>query len=131
MRGVKLEIVDEVNEAAGRRLNIDPDSLDRALINLTENALRHSPQGGSVVLGLTPIGSELLMTVDDDGPGVPPEIRENLFNKFSQGNRASRGKIGLGLYFCRITAETWGGEVGQENRPEGGSRFWIRLPLVV
>ena len=131
MRGVKLDIANEVNEGIGRRLAIDSDSLDRALINLTENALRHSERGKRVVLTLTPLDSELLITVDDEGPGVPPEIRGRLFKKFSQGaDLASRGKIGLGLYFCRITAETWGGEVGQENRHEGGSRFWIRVPLV-
>jgi signal transduction histidine kinase len=129
MRGVKLKIVNVIHEEVARRIAIDPDSLNRALINLTENALRHSPRGKSVVLTLKALDNELLMTVDDEGEGVPEEIRDRLFNKFSQGNdRASRGKIGLGLYFCRITAETWGGEVGQENRSQGGSKFWIRLP---
>ncbi len=131
MRGVLLEINNEVHQGADRRVAIDSDSLDRALINLAENALRHSPRGKRVVLTLTQLASEVLITVDDEGPGVPADIRDRLFNKFSQGgDRASRGKIGLGLYFCRITAETWGGEVGQENRAEGGSRFWIRLPSV-
>ncbi len=130
-RGVQLEITDRTVEGEERRLTIERDSLVRALINLTENALWHSRRGAKVTLGVEGKGPDIVITVDDRGPGVPDEMRSRLFQKFGRGDQLSRGKVGLGLYFCRITAETWGGEVGQENRPEGGSRFWIRLPRFV
>ena len=55
------------------------------------------------------------------------EIASQLFQKFAQGKKG-KGKIGLGLYFCRITVKHWGGEIGHEPREQGGTRFWFRLP---
>lgn len=108
----------------------EQSKLDRVISNLIENALRHSPPHSTVTVGCHTEGAHdeiVRVTVDDQGPGVPPEIESQLFQKFSQGKKG-RGKIGLGLYFCRITVEYWGGEIGHEPRPEGGSRFWFRLP---
>lgn len=101
--------------------------LERIFSNLIENALRHSPPGSTVRVSLDDEGDSVRMTIDDQGPGVPPAIAATLFQKFAQGKGKS-GKIGLGLYFCRITVEHWGGTIGQENGPQGGSRFWFRLP---
>lgn len=102
--------------------------LERIYSNLIENALRHSPAQSTVTVGLHNEGEQVLVTIDDEGPGVPPEAGAALFQKFSQG-KSGKGKIGLGLYFCRMTVEKWGGSIGQENRAEGGSRFWFRLPM--
>jgi signal transduction histidine kinase len=102
--------------------------LERIFSNLLENALRHSPSNSQITVGLSDEGDEVMVTIDDQGPGVPAEVAGDLFQKFSQGQGGGRGKIGLGLYFCRITVEKWGGTIGQENRAEGGSRFWFRLP---
>ncbi len=101
--------------------------LDRVVSNLIENALRHSPANSTVTAGCYDEGDQVLVAIDDEGPGIPPEIAPQLFQKFAQGNKG-RGKIGLGLYFCRITVEHWGGEIGQQPRPKGGTRFWFRLP---
>jgi len=101
--------------------------LQRVFANLIENGLRYSPAGSTVAVSLVDEGPSVLAAIDDQGPGVPPEVQHQLFQKFSQGKRG-KGKIGLGLYFCRITVEHWGGEIGQSSRPEGGSRFWFRLP---
>lgn len=101
--------------------------LERVFSNLIENALRHSPPGSAVTVGLRDEGEFLRATIDDQGPGVPPAVAATLFQKFAQGKGKS-GKIGLGLYFCRITVEHWGGTIGQERAPSGGSRFWFRLP---
>nr|MDJ0773505.1 ATP-binding protein [Mastigocoleus sp. MO_167.B18] len=54
---------------------------------------------------------------------------QSLFKKFYQGKDKS-GKSGLGLYFCRITIERWGGKIGYSPRPQGGSCFWFRLPKI-
>ncbi len=101
--------------------------LDRVLANLLENALRYSPRGATVTIGLRDEGSTILTTVDDEGPGVPEALGKQLFQKFVRGKEHA-GKIGLGLYFCRVTVEGWGGEIGYRPRESGGTRFWFRLP---
>ncbi len=101
--------------------------LERVISNLIENALRHSPANSTVTVGCYDEGENILVAVDDEGPGIPPEVAPTLFQKFSQGKKG-RGKIGLGLYFCRITVEHWYGEIGHSPRDKGGTRFWFRLP---
>ncbi|MDQ3011331.1 MAG: HAMP domain-containing histidine kinase [Acidobacteriota bacterium] len=101
--------------------------LERVLSNLIENALRYSPANSTVTIGCEDEGERMLITIDDEGPGIPPEVVPALFQKFAQGKKG-RGKIGLGLYFCRITIEHWGGEIGHAQREKGGTRFWFRLP---
>lgn len=70
--------------------------------------------------------NHIVLSVMDRGAGVSPEMADNLFKKFSQGKKKA-GKVGLGLYFCRITVERWGGKIGYSPRPNGGSQFWARL----
>ncbi|QSJ20732.1 ATP-binding protein [Nostoc sp. UHCC 0702] len=72
----------------------------------------------------------VLLVVDDQGSGVPPKMVNTLFQKFFQGKDKS-GRVGLGLYFCRITVERWGGKIGYFPRQTGGSKFWFRLPRPV
>jgi signal transduction histidine kinase len=101
--------------------------LERVISNLVENALRYSPANSAVTVGLHDEDDKVLITIDDDGPGIPPELAGSLFQKFTQAKNRT-GKIGLGLYFCRITVEHWGGEIGNLAREQGGTRFWFRLP---
>ncbi|MCC6554484.1 MAG: HAMP domain-containing histidine kinase [Polyangiaceae bacterium] len=100
--------------------------LFRVLSNLVENAIRFTPAGGSVRVALHDDPGGARVTVEDEGPGVPPDLVSRLFQKLSRGYDPASG-IGLGLYFCRITVEGWGGAIGYEARPEGGARFWFRL----
>lgn len=100
--------------------------LVRVLGNLIENALRHSPTGGRITLSTEREGHTIRVNVDDEGPGVPKEVLPHLFELFAGGSPGRTG-TGLGLHFCRITVERWGGGIGYERRDEGGSRFWIRL----
>ena len=104
--------------------------LERVLFNLIENASRYSPCNSTVTVALEEDRDFILLTVDDEGTGVPEDISKTLFQKFSQGKEKT-GRAGLGLYFCRITVEHWGGTIGYSARPEGGSRFWVRLPKPV
>ena len=101
--------------------------LDRVISNLIENAMRHSPANSTVTVSCHDEGEKVLVSIDDEGPGVPPEVGPTLFQKFAQGKKG-KGKVGLGLYFCRITVEHWGGEIGHSPREQGGTRFWFRLP---
>lgn len=101
--------------------------LERVLSNLVENAFRHSPPNSTIIVCLEDDGEFILVSVDDEGSGVPQDISKTLFQKFSQG-RSKSGRAGLGLYFCRITVERWGGTIGYSSHESGGSRFWFRLP---
>jgi signal transduction histidine kinase len=101
--------------------------LERVIFNLVDNALRHGPAGSVVTVGVAHDGDDILITVDDEGAGVPPNLTRTIFDKFTQGRERS-GRAGLGLYFCRITVEHWGGSIGYTPRPAGGCRFWFHLP---
>ena len=100
--------------------------LERIFYNLLQNAQRHSPRNSQITVTITRDDKGVFVAVDDCGPGVAPEIAPQLFQKFVRGKGQS-GKAGLGLYFCRITVQQWGGKIGCEPRPEGGTRFWFRL----
>src|SRR5262249_62275176 len=104
-----------------------PARLERVIFTLLENAIRHSPVRAAVRVGITADAAGVVVTVDDEGPGVPPDLVGTMFEKFSQA-RANTGKVGLGLYFCRITIESWGGTLGYTPPATGGAQFWFRLP---
>jgi signal transduction histidine kinase len=108
----------------------DKSRLERVIFNLVDNAVRHGPAGSVVTVGVTREADGICITVDDEGAGVPANMATTIFDKFSRG-RERGGRAGLGLYFCRITIEHWGGSVGYTPRPGGGSRFWCRLPRPV
>jgi signal transduction histidine kinase len=126
LNNIQLHLAANINLTADWRVIGDQSRLDRVIANLVENAFRHSPPESTVEIGLQDQDEYILVTVDDEGKGVPPEMLDTLFQKFSQG-KDKPGKSGLGLYFSRITVERWGGKIGYLPRPEGGSRFWFRL----
>jgi signal transduction histidine kinase len=101
--------------------------LERVISNLMENALRYTPAHSTVTFTCHDEGDKVLATIDDQGPGIPPELADSLFQKIIQSKKG-RGRIGLGLYFCRIMIENWGGEIGHLPLEHGGTRFWFRLP---
>jgi len=90
---------------------------------------RHSPPDSTVTINLEDDGEFILLSVDDEGSGVPQDISKTYFKKFSKG-RINLAELALGFIFCRITVETWGGSIGYSPR-ELGSRFWFRLPKAV
>lgn len=127
-KNIGLRFDPQSNASADWRVAGDASRLDRIFGNLLENTLRYSPPASTVTVGVKDDGASVFAFVDDEGPGLPPDLPVNqLFALFSKGKSHS-GKAGLGLYFCKITVERWGGKIGAENRPHGGSRFWFRLP---
>lgn len=113
------------------RVTGEESRLRRIFANLLENALRYSPPGSSVTLGAKLDDGFCKAYVDDEGPGLPQDLsRTQIFGLFSKG-KLSAGKAGLGLYFCRITVERWGGNIDCTSLPQKGSRFWFRLPKAV
>ncbi len=121
-----LQLNEDINHNANWQVVGDKSRLDRILNNLIENAVRHSPYESTVRINLQQQGKYILISIEDEGSGVPEQIAHTLFQKFTQGKNNS-GKSGLGLYFCKITVERWGGEIGFTPRENRGSRFWFRL----
>jgi len=114
--------------ASGLLVRGESSRIERIFSNLLENALRYSPAGSLVTVGLEADGEFAKAYIDDQGPGLPPDLSpQQIFALFSKGKEGG-GKAGLGLYFCRLTVERWGGSIGCESLPESGSRFWFRLP---
>lgn len=121
--GVRLEteLPDELVLRADRQL------LGELLTNLLKNAREAVGRGGRVRLtAALRAGSRLCLCVDDDGPGIPPEVADNLFRPFVTSKHAGTG---LGLAFCRKVAEAHGGTIDVEPSPLGGARFALELPL--
>ncbi len=101
-------------------------ALERVLANLLDNAARHAPPGTSVQLTTARDGAHRVrVTVEDAGPGVEVALRPRLFTRFGQG--AGGGLAGLGLYYCRVTTEAWGGSVAYADRAGGGASFAVTL----
>ncbi|HQR38798.1 MAG TPA: HAMP domain-containing sensor histidine kinase [Blastocatellia bacterium] len=130
LQRVTVELDPDIDPFADWHVVGEKVRLERVLSNLLGNALRYSPKGSTVRIGLAREDGWIRMSVDDEGPGVPEDVQGRLFQKFSQGKTKS-GSVGLGLYFCRMTVERWGGEIGYSTRPEGGSSFWFRLKPVL
>lgn len=119
-----LAISDEVAQA-----QLDRDLTRRILENLADNALKYA-RGGRVTLGARWEGRDLLLTVEDDGPGIPASERERIFEKYARidGSPQPERSRGLGLTFCRLASEAHGGQIWVEEVTPRGSRFCVRLP---
>jgi signal transduction histidine kinase len=107
-------------------VEVDADRLRQVVQNLLLNAAQHSPEGGAVVVELTADENNAVIAVSDDGPGVPEGMREAVFERFRQRRRSGTG---IGLFVVRTIVQAHGGSVGVESGPEGGARFWVRLPI--
>lgn len=108
----------------------DEPRLRQVVMNLLANARVHTPEGTSIVAGLERDGDEVVLTVEDDGPGIPPQLADTLFERFARGDssRSRRaGSTGLGLAIVRAVVEAHDGEVSVESE-SGATRFTVRLP---
>jgi signal transduction histidine kinase len=125
----------ELRVDGGPPLGVDgnPDELHRMVLNLLDNAVRHTPAGARIEVGLKAAGRDAVLEVDDDGPGVAPELREGVFNRFVRGDgpadTAVAGGSGLGLAIVRAVAASHGGTAEVTDSELGGARFRVRIPL--
>jgi two-component system, sensor histidine kinase and response regulator len=111
-------------------LKCDTDLISRVVVNLVGNAFKFTPSGGRVRLGLASEVDRVRMTVTDNGPGIPPEFRGRVFEKFGQaplGQSSGARSSGIGLTFCKLAVEAHGGRIGLEAAEDGGARFWVEL----
>ncbi len=107
----------------------DHDELFRLTLNLIENALRHTPPGTAIRVSTGVDRAGALLVVEDNGPGVPPDVAPTLFERFVRGAGDRGGSFGLGLAIVRAVAESHGGSVVLEDAIPHGARFTVRLPL--
>src|SRR5437667_1794554 len=110
----------------------DPDMLMRVFSNLCDNALRHTPNGGTIVIEARQQGKMLEITVTDTGRGIPPEALSRVFDRFYRADSSRQvrtGGSGLGLTIVRAIVEAHGGTIRAENAPQGGARFMFSLPI--
>jgi signal transduction histidine kinase len=127
-RGVRLAaVVDD-----GVTVRCAPEKVERVLLNLLTNSLRHTPSDGSVAVRVEPRPGEVEVSVEDTGEGLGPESERRMFDRFWRGDAARSGArgagAGLGLAIARGLVEAHGGRIWAENRPGGGARVSFTLP---
>jgi two-component system sensor histidine kinase VicK len=114
---------------------VDPGRVQAIIRNLLDNAVKYSPQGGTVDVTLTADGPLACIAVTDQGIGLAPAAVEGIFERFRRGPQPAGAPgvagVGLGLYISRTLARLHGGDVTAEPRPGGGSRFVLTLPRVL
>ena len=111
----------------------NPDELHRLVVNLIDNALIHTPPATPVRVRVTREGDEAVLVVEDDGPGIPEELRDQVFGRFVRGSgpadQAPGGGTGLGLAIVRSVAGAHGGSVEAGSADSGGARLTVRMPV--
>jgi DNA-binding response OmpR family regulator len=129
-RGVGFAIETPASLAA----EVDPPKVERVLLNLLSNAFKFTPAGGTVQIAVRGVGGRAIVDVEDTGPGIPPDRREAIFDRFSQiesGPGRQFSGTGLGLSIAKQLVGLHGGSIGAEEPPNGnGSLFRMELPLV-
>lgn len=108
---------------------VDPVQIDQVLTNLLENAVRYSPPGGEVLVSIAPWRNAVQVRVADQGPGIPREDRERMFEPFVRGDADGGAGSGLGLAIARAIVLAHGGRIWLEGAPGGGTAAVFELPL--
>ena len=127
--GVELRV-----DVDGRMQGVsgDPAALERAIVNLVDNAIKFTPEGGSVDLSSRADNGSVTIVVADTGAGIDPVDLPRVFERFFKADRArQRGGTGLGLAIVKHTVEAHGGSIGVDSQLGAGSVFRLKLPLVV
>jgi signal transduction histidine kinase len=134
---VVVEAAAELGPVAdGHELDVDaehavvagaPDELHRLALNLMENAIKHTPPGTHVRAAVQQENGHVVLTVADDGPGIPEELRDRIFERFARGDGDRGGSFGLGLSIVRAVAESHHGTVTLAPQTTG-TRFVVTLP---
>ncbi len=125
----RQEIVVNVPEDLPK-ISVDRDMIQRVLTNLLENAVKYTPPASKIFVGAEPVNGQVILWVQDTGPGIPPNEAERIFDKFtrlhSQGGQIG---FGLGLAFCRLAVEAHGGRIWVESGSDSGACFKFTLPV--
>ncbi len=109
-------------------VDVDPGKVERVIDNLLINAARHTPMGTAVFVRIVARPGAVMLTVEDDGPGIPDELKTALFEPFRQGEGSAGRGMGIGLSLVQRFAELHGGAAHIEDGESGGARFVVTLP---
>jgi two-component system sensor histidine kinase KdpD len=110
-------------------VDIDAVLFERVLCNLLENAAKYTPPASPIEIAAEGVADQVVITVDDTGPGLPKGKESAIFEMFERGRKeSSTPGVGLGLAICRAIVEAHGGKIRGETKPQGGARFTIELP---
>ncbi|MCX6079294.1 MAG: ATP-binding protein [Chloroflexi bacterium] len=129
-KNIKLSFEDIDKTAAAM---LDPQRIKQVVGNLVSNALRYTPEGGNVILTVVNTAGMVLLTISDDGPGVPAEDLSSIFKRFWRGEKSrsrASGGAGLGLAIARQLVEAQGGQIHAKNRDLGGLNISIQFPAL-
>ncbi len=116
------------------RIAAEPDRIRQVLVNLLTNAHEYCPEGASIRVTAARAGAEVEIAVIDDGPGIPPEQMERIFDRFTRGDAGLTQRVGgtgLGLAISKSLVELHGGTIAAEDTPGGGATFRVTLPAAV
>jgi signal transduction histidine kinase len=116
-----------IESEKGLLADVDTAKVERIVENLLNNAARHTPAGTPIQIDVLEEDRGVIVVVEDQGPGVPDDIKDEIFEPFRQGEGA-RGGVGIGLSLVKRFAELHGGSARIEDRPGGGARFVVALP---
>lgn len=109
---------------------VDEDMARRVLINLMENSSKFTPTGGKLEVGTRHEGDWAHIWIKDNGPGIPPEEQEHIFDKFIRVRGKDKpGGLGIGLAFCRLAVQRHGGRIWVESQPGQGAAFHFTFPV--
>ncbi len=122
--GIKVEF-----ENVDFKVTADGDRLAQVLINLLSNAIKFSPPGGTVSVTAKKGPEGIIVSVRDQGQGIPPQYRQTIFERFKQVPGQKKGGTGLGLPICKSIIEQHGGTIGVDSEEGKGTTFWFKLPL--
>jgi heavy metal sensor kinase len=123
-----LDIADQL------QVSVDRVVLQEAVTNVLDNAIKYSPNGSTIILRVARVGARALLSIEDNGPGIPPEHRERIFHRFFRVDEArsrDQGGAGLGLAIAKWAVEMHDGTIDVFQRQGGGCEFRILLPLVI
>ena len=123
-RGIALDIVKLEGDC---EIAFDHDRMLQVLANLITNAIKFTPDGGRIALSCDGAGSELRLSIEDTGPGIPADMLDAVFERFWQAGSDRRG-LGLGLYISRYIVEAHGGSIVAANAPGRGAMLTVTLP---
>jgi len=113
------------------QVTLDADKIKQVLRNLLDNAIKFSPVGGTIDVSVNRVQNSVRISVSDQGPGIPPDELEAVFDKFVQSSKTKTGAggTGLGLAICREIVASHKGRIWAQNRPGGGAVFSFEIPL--
>jgi signal transduction histidine kinase len=113
-------------------IEVEPDRIRQILVNLLTNAHEYAPEGASIGVAARAVGAEVEISVSDNGPGIPPDQLERIFERFTRGDAGLTQRVGgtgLGLAISKSLVELHGGSIGAESSVGQGSTFHLRLPV--